>query len=156
MDGFLCRDGDVVLEMILGPQVVLGRTTLSREAAEAAGDNCLKMVEKLRALGRTDFIVGVTGMFDRLSDMEFTAPNINIFRIGEHHPPCLQESVRRGTLHGHFFTVTVLIIISQTLAVVVPGNKALEDVWPGVSEIAMSAARAPNTTTKCNPSSGFE
>lgn len=89
------ENGEVALEMILGRQVMMGRTTPS---SDAAGDNRtilerprenevfgeskyavifldnqmpvmsgLKMVEKLRALGRTDFIVGVTGLFDRSS-----------------------------------------------------------------------------------------
>jgi hypothetical protein len=42
----------------------LVRTTLP---LETTGDSSLKMVEKRRALGRTHFIVGVTGLFDRLS-----------------------------------------------------------------------------------------
>jgi osomolarity two-component system, sensor histidine kinase SLN1 len=87
------ENGEVALEMILGRQVMMGRTTPS---SEATGDNGttqvqeqpqdneisdeskyavifldnqmpvmsgLKLVEKLRALGRTDFIVGVTGLF---------------------------------------------------------------------------------------------
>ena len=89
------ENGEVALEMILGPQVMMGRTTPSIEAAEdnrtileqprenEISDECkyavifldnqmpvmsgLKLVEKRRALGRTDFIVGVTGLFDRLS-----------------------------------------------------------------------------------------
>ena len=55
-----------VLEIILWRQVMLRRTALFRAAT---GDSSLKMVEKLRGLGRTDFklFVGVTGLFDRLS-----------------------------------------------------------------------------------------
>jgi osomolarity two-component system sensor histidine kinase SLN1 len=88
------ENGEVALEMILGRQVVMGRTTPS-SLSEAAGDNLeqpreneisdenkyavifldnqmpvmsgLKMVEKLRALGRTDFIVGVTGRSSSIS-----------------------------------------------------------------------------------------
>ena len=70
MDGSCqcAENGDVVtvLEIILWRQVMLRRTALFREATE---DSSLKMVEKLRGLGRTDFklFVGVTGLFDRLS-----------------------------------------------------------------------------------------
>ena len=87
------ENGEVALEMILGRKVMTGRTTPSCEVAgddrtilEQPRENVisdeskyvvifldnqmpvmsgLKMVEKLRALGRTDFIVGVTGLFDR-------------------------------------------------------------------------------------------
>ena len=34
------------------------------------------------------------GSFGTVGDIEFTAANINIFRMGEHHPSCLQASVR--------------------------------------------------------------
>jgi osomolarity two-component system sensor histidine kinase SLN1 len=89
------ENGEVALEMLLGRQVMMGSTTPSSEAAGDNGtilgqprenevpdeskyaviflDNQmpvmsgLKVVERLRALGRTDFIVGVTGLFDRLS-----------------------------------------------------------------------------------------
>ena len=89
------ENGEVALEMILGPQVMMGRATPASEAAEdnrtileqpreneISDENKyavifldnqmpvmsgLKLVEKLRALGRTDFIVGVTGLFDRSS-----------------------------------------------------------------------------------------
>jgi len=91
------ENGKVALEMILGRQVTMGKTT---EPSETAGDNMttleqpreneisdeskyavifldnqmpvmsgLKLVEKLRALGRTDFVVGVTGNA-LLSDQE--------------------------------------------------------------------------------------
>ena len=84
------ENGEVALEMILGRQVMMGRTTPSSEIArdnrttleqprenEISDDSKyavifldnqmpvmsgLKLVEKLRALGRTDFIVGVTGL----------------------------------------------------------------------------------------------
>jgi osomolarity two-component system sensor histidine kinase SLN1 len=81
------ENGEVALEMILGRQAMMGRTTPctgddrtildSRENENKYAviflDNQmpvmsgLKLVEKLRALGRTDFIVGVTGLFDRSS-----------------------------------------------------------------------------------------
>ena len=95
------ENGEVALEMILGRQVMMGRTTPS---SETAGDNRtllaqpreneisdeskyavifldnqmpvmsgLKVVEKLRALGRTDYIVGVTGLFDQSSVILFNA-----------------------------------------------------------------------------------
>ena len=85
------ENGEVALEMILGRQVMMGRATPSSEAAgdnrntleqpqeiEISDESKyavifldnqmpvmsgLKLVEKLRALGRTDFIVGVTGLF---------------------------------------------------------------------------------------------
>lgn len=89
------ENGEVALEMILGRQVTMGKTT---QSSETAGGNMttleqpreneisdeskyavifldnqmpvmsgLKLVEKLRALGRTDFVVGVTGLFVRSS-----------------------------------------------------------------------------------------
>ena len=93
------ENGEVALEMILGRQVTMGRTTPSSEAAgddrtvmEQSRENetsdeikyavifldnqmpvmsGLKLVEKLRALGRTDFIVGVTGLFGQVHLVQY-------------------------------------------------------------------------------------
>ena len=84
------ENGEVALEMILGRQVMMSseatgdnRTTLEQPRENEISDESkyavifldnqmpvmsgLKLVEKLRALGRTDFIVGVTGLFVRSS-----------------------------------------------------------------------------------------
>jgi osomolarity two-component system, sensor histidine kinase SLN1 len=85
------ENGEVALEMILGRQAMMGRTTpstgdnrtiLEQRENEISDESKyavifldnqmpvmsgLKLVEKLRSLGRTDFIVGVTGLFDRSS-----------------------------------------------------------------------------------------
>jgi CheY-like chemotaxis protein len=86
------ENGEVALEMILGRQVMMSgeatgdnRTTLEQPRENEISDDSkyavifldnqmpvmsgLKLVEKLRALGRTDFIVGVTGNA-LLSDQE--------------------------------------------------------------------------------------
>lgn len=87
------ENGEVALEMILGHQIVTETTPssetiednkpiLERQREAQASDESkyavvfldnqmpvmsgLRVVEKLRALGRTDFIVGVTGWFYRL------------------------------------------------------------------------------------------
>ena len=80
------ENGEVALEMILGRKVMMSseaigdsRTTLEQPRENEISDESkyavifldnqmpvmsgLKLVEKLRALGRTDFIVGVTGLF---------------------------------------------------------------------------------------------
>ena len=100
------ENGEVALEMILGRQVMMGRTTPSSETAghnrtilEHPRENeisdeskyavifldnqmpvmsGLKVVEKLRALGRTDFIVGVTGLFDQSSIILFNADSYRL------------------------------------------------------------------------------
>ena len=79
------ENGEVAFEMILGRQVSNEDAGDYRTILEQPRENDeskyavifldnqmpvmsgLKLVEKLRALGRTDFIVGVTGLFDRLS-----------------------------------------------------------------------------------------
>ena len=79
------ENGEVAFEMILGRQVSNEDAGDNRTILEQPRENDeskyavifldnqmpvmsgLKLVEKLRALGRTDFIVGVTGLFDRSS-----------------------------------------------------------------------------------------
>ena len=38
------------------------------------------------------------GSFGTVGDMEFTAANIYIFRIAEHHPPYLQSQCKNGVV----------------------------------------------------------
>ena len=100
------ENGEVALEMILGRQFMMGGSTPSSETAgnnrtilEHPRENeisdeskyavifldnqmpvmsGLKVVEKLRALGRTDFIVGVTGLFDQSSIILFNADSYRL------------------------------------------------------------------------------
>ena len=56
------------------------------------------------------------GSFSTVRDIEYTALNINIFRMLEHHLPCLQRSVREqcgAVLNPRPLLHTALTIITQ-------------------------------------------